>query len=320
MGSLRLHRPLMVTAALMLVLGLVSVGGLIADDRVLLGAPIWLKPAKFTISLAVYAVTLAWLISLIRPARRLAWWLGTVIAVAATLEIAAIMAQAARGRTSHFNVGTALDAALFSLMGATIVALWLATAGVAVLSLRQRMSDRATSLAIRLGLVIALGGLSVGFLMTSPTPEQRAAMTRAAPTVIGAHSVGVPDGGAGLPVVGWSTEGGDLRAGHFVGMHALQALPLFAFGLLGGARRVRRLASPRVRARLVVVAAAGYAGLTILITWQALRGQALIHPDPVTLAAAGGLIAATAVGAGWALRRPAAEPVSVPTRTEALAR
>ncbi|MFD0819784.1 hypothetical protein ACFQ0D_16060 [Micromonospora zhanjiangensis] len=115
----------------------------------------------------------------------------------------------------------------------------------------------------------------------------------------GAHSVGVPDGGAGLPLVGWSTTGGDLRIGHFVGLHALQALPLLAILL----NRLRARLDEYTRARLVVVAGAAYGVLTVLLTWQALRGQPLLRPDTGTLAAVAALVVATGTVGGLVLAR-----------------
>jgi hypothetical protein len=99
----------------------------------------------------------------------------------------------------------------------------------------------------------------------------------------------VADGGAGMPVTGWQTGSGDLRVAHFIGLHALQFLPLVAIGLRLLARRLPILASAATRTSLVIVAAFGYAGLTALVLWQAQRGQALVHPDALTLGAAAGL-------------------------------
>jgi hypothetical protein len=111
--------------------------------------------------------------------------------------------------------------------------------------------------------------------------------------VVGAHSVGVDDGGPGLPVVGWSTIGGDLRVAHFVGLHALQVLPLVGLLL---ARFGPAWLGQRDRVALVWTAGLGYLGVVALTTWQALRGQSLIRPDALTLTAVAALAAAT-VGA-----------------------
>jgi hypothetical protein len=102
---------------------------------------------------------------------------------------------------------------------------------------------------------------------------------------------------AGLPVVGWRRDAGDLRVGHFVGLHALQVLPL-----VGAVLRRRRLRE-RQRAGLVHVAGVGYLGLTLLVTWQALRAQPLLSPDVWTWAALGGLGLGCALGAGFVVRR-----------------
>jgi hypothetical protein len=299
---MRLHRPLAITAVSMAGLAAVAAAGIVIDDRVLLGVPIWVKPFKFAISLVVYTGTLAYLIGQLKdkPARH-AGWLGNVIVAASFAEMAVIVGQVLRGRRSHFNVETPLDSALWTVMAVTILMLWIATALIGVVLLRHHTGDRPTVLAVRYGLLISLAGMAIGFLMTQPTKEQ---LADGPPTVVGSHSVGVAEGGPGLPLVNWSTTGGDLRVAHFIGLHALQALPLLAFGLARAARRWPVLGSERVRNRLVGLGAVGMAGVTALTTWQALRGQPVTDPDSLTVGAAGAIAAGLALGAAVALRRP----------------
>lgn len=316
---IRIHPPLMINAALMVLLTAVSVAGLVLDDRVLLGAPIWLKPLKFAISVAIYSVTLAWLISLVTRGRRIASAMGTVIAAATFIELVVIVGQVVRGRRSHFNFATPLDGTLFTIMAVTIVVLWVATAIVAVLLITQRIGDRVPAYAVRASMIIALAGLGVGFLMTSPQPGQIETIQNGGEQIIGAHAVGVADGGPGLPLVNWSTIGGDLRIGHFIGMHALQALPLLALALTLLGRRWRRLADETVRLRLVITGSIAYAGLTVLVTWQALRGQSIVAPDALTWTAAAAIGLVALAGAGWAFaaRREPAGPAGRTTEDAA---
>src|SRR5215470_2121584 len=53
--------PLTATAGLMLLAFAGSLAGIALDDRIITGAPAWLKPAKFAISTAIFCGTLAWL-------------------------------------------------------------------------------------------------------------------------------------------------------------------------------------------------------------------------------------------------------------------
>jgi len=65
--------------------------------------------------------------------------------------------------------------------------------------------------------------------MTLPTPEQNAALVAGQPLLhIGAHSVGVKDGGPGI-LYFIITQGGDIRLPHLLGIHAVQALPLLSW-------------------------------------------------------------------------------------------
>ncbi|GGZ90743.1 hypothetical protein [Streptomyces bluensis] len=276
----------------MAVMAVVSAVGLVVDDRVLVGAPIWSKPFKFAVSFVPYCLSLAWMLSLLPKGRRVGWWAGTVVVLASVVEMAVITGQAVRGKRSHFNHETPFDEALFNVMAVTVVILWAGTLVVAVLLLRARIADRATAWAMRSGILLALSGAAVGFLMTRPAPGQRRGVSK----VVGAHSVGVPDGGPGMPLTGWSTTGGDLRVPHFFGMHALQFLPLLVMLLTVLAPRFARLADERVRLRLVVLASGAYAAAFVLVLWQALRGQPLVHPDAATLGAAGVILLAVTLG------------------------
>lgn len=294
------HGPLAWFSVLMIGLAIISAVGYVVDGRILVGARIWAKPLKFAISFALYAVTLAWLLAQVQSPRwrRAGRWAGTALGVVSALEVGAIVLQVVRGRQSHFNLGTPFDAAVFTAMGALIGALYLCTLVIGVVLLRPPLRDAAFTWSLRLGIAIALAGLAVGFLMLRPTPEQIAQGPQA--TLSGAHSVGAPDGGAGLPFVGWSTAGGDLRIAHFIGMHALQVVPLLAFALSGAAARRRRGA--RTRLQIVLLGGALYGGVVALALWQALRGQALLAPDGLTLAAAGGLLATAGLGAAAIIR------------------
>ncbi|MGW3350290.1 hypothetical protein ACWDA3_43905 [Nonomuraea rubra] len=305
------HRPLLHCTAAMLALALVSGIGLLMDDRTVLGEPVWLKPFKFSVSFALYAVTLAWLIGQVDRWRRTMWWLGTVIVAGFVVpEISAITFQAARGVSSHFNLTPGLDETAFMVMGGAAYLGWLSTFVLGVLLMFQRRVDRAMAWAIPLGFGISLAGMSVGYLMTAPTPDQALSLAAGIDlTTIGAHSVGVS--GSGMPLTGWETGAGDLRVAHFVGIHALQVLPLLAI-VLG---RLSWHVLDGARTGLVVVAAAGYAGLTGLLLWQAQRGQALIHPDARTIAVAATLAAFVAVAAAAVLlfsarRAPAVAPTA----------
>jgi hypothetical protein len=290
------NRTLTLLGVLMLAALAVSVVGLIVDPRTIAGAPAWLKPFKFAVSIAMYSFTLLWMLSYVRGRRLLVQAVSYVTLVAFMVEMIAIVVQVLRGTTSHFNDATAFDTAMFSMMGSFVLAIWAMNLVAAALLLFQRLPDPAFAWALRLGLLLTLVGGASGALMTQPTASQERARAAGQPMpIVGAHSVGVEDGGRGLPITGWSTEGGDLRIGHFVGLHALQALPIA--GWLLTRRRARRLRNGQ-RVALVWVAGLGYLGLMGLLIWQALRGQPLLAPDGTTLLALAGLIGATALAAG----------------------
>lgn len=288
--------PLLVrfSAACGVFAALTAAAGLV-DPRTITGAPAWNKPFKF--SAGIYAATFAWYLALVndgprrdRPARhvRIGVLAGHGIVVALTIELVLISMQAWRGVSSHFNRATTFDSVVFDVMGAAIFALSVLHAVLIIVLLRTRAAGRPLVSAARWGAAIALVGLAVGGLMVAPSSAQMAALRRDdGRGVQGAHTVGVPDGGPGLPLVNWSTEGGDRRAPHFVGLHAMQAVPLAV--LLAPARWPIHAVPTAVR-----VSGMAYAVLTIVMIVQATQARPVIRPGLLL----GGVLAATVLG--WA--------------------
>ena len=230
---------------------LAALVALCLDQRLVTGAHAWLKPIRFCLSITVYlwtmAVLLAWL-----PAADAGKVRGLSAGLALTMvvEIGCIFLQAARGTTSHYNTTSALNAAVFVLMG-TAIALntLLNVSALGLLWLRPLAVAPAVAWGARLGLLLFIGGAVLGGLMIRQ----------------GAHTVGAPDGGPGLPLLNWSTRAGDLRAAHFLGMHALQALPLLGWLLT-------RWAVP-APVLLTLVGALGWLLLTAWLLTRALAGR-----------------------------------------------
>jgi hypothetical protein len=272
--------PLTAVGLLMLAALVPFAAGVWLDPGIVGGAPAWLKPAKFAASFAIYSLTLAWLFRYLgawRQTKRVAGWTSAVVFA---VEMAVIAMQAWRGTTSHFNVGTPFDAAVFGVMGAAIFLQTAAVLAVAVALWRERFADPALGWALRLGMALTIVGASTGGLMVRPTEAQLAnARAGGGMPIAGAHTVGAPDGGPGLPGTGWSVEHGDLRVPHFIGLHAVQALGLFAWVV--GMRWTQWTMSRRVR--LVVSTSASYAALFAILLWQALRGDSIVQPDAAVL-------------------------------------
>jgi hypothetical protein len=235
----------------MLAVLLLCLSAMAFDSRAFDGVSVWAKPAKFAASFVIWFWTLAWTWGVLAPeaARgRVARLVLAGTVVAALFEQGWITWRAALGGPSHF-AKDALGALMYSLMGlgaVTLVAL-AAVLGVLVLLRPRPGAPRPWVLAVGLGLV--LGGVLGGF-------------TGAAISVLDSpHVGGAATNAAGLPPFFWSRDGGDLRIAHFIGIHAMQALPLLA--VLGAG------------ARVVGLAAAGWTALTLAAFALALRGVPL---------------------------------------------
>jgi hypothetical protein len=184
------------------------------DSRELLGVNIWLKPAKFLISSAIYLWTVGWLLNYVEASVSARAIVGNVISLLILLENLSVSAQALRGERSHFNLSSTLNTAVFGVMGLMILL------NTILLGLILWWFF-AKPVAMPLG---ALWGCRLGLLLTVLASVEGGIMS-----AMMAHTVGAADGGPGVPILNWSKQAGDLRVAHFIGLHGLQVLPLGGF-------------------------------------------------------------------------------------------
>jgi hypothetical protein len=196
----------------------------------------WIKPIKFSMSFSTFASTVSlFLLALNVPQWQLKLARRAIFGSVA-LEIFSLGAQAWRS-THAAGSHTLADSLLAQMTNSmvmvnTAIVCWMLVLFCAN-RVRPDMVDRPMVSAIRYSIIIFLLGNAIGGYMLAR----------------GSHTVGVTDGGPGLPFVNWSTIGGDLRIAHFIAIHAIQIVPLFAYVLS------QMAPIPAVRQRRLAIAA-----------------------------------------------------------------
>ena len=216
------------------------------------GVNAWFKPFKFAISLGLYSWTMAWYCHYLSDFNTSPFnW--TVI-ILFGLELLYIIFQASKGELSHYNSSTPTYSLLYSLMSLIAAVVTLYTAYIGLLFFIQSFPDLPSYYvwSIRLGIIIFVVFSFEGGLMGSRMN----------------HSVGAINDNSNMWLIGWSKTVGDLRVSHFIGMHALQLLPLLSFYIFKNTKAT-------------IVISILYAGLAVATLVQALNGKPLITQKKV---------------------------------------
>jgi hypothetical protein len=207
-------------AILMAVAMLPTLLAILIDTRTFNGINVWIKPFKFESSLAIFYATLAWFWGYLDAevrARKSVRLAVLLICGTGLFEVGYITFRAALAEASHFNNSTRLTEALYGLMGVGILIQVSLAAWAGRLILRSREGGIAPVLRLAIGL-----GLIGGNILGAITGGYMSAQT--------GHWVGgVANDATGVFFFGWSRTGGDLRVAHFVGLHAIQGIPVIGY-------------------------------------------------------------------------------------------
>jgi len=253
-------------AAFLLGMALLTFFGTLLDDRLvsqqIVQANVWAKPLKFQLSMAVQLLTVWWALQYLD--RQGAQMKGQALLVGALVvtvmfEASHITLQGARGVPSHFNQASEWESLASSLMAAGAYVLVGTSAWIGSVAgwrwLQQRSAQRDPML-----LAIALGFVLM-FLLAGWTGS-----------ALGQHRGPfvqvVPLNGITVPLTLWRLDVGDLRISHFMGNHAMQALPLVAWVLTRHPRHVRHA--------VIVCSATVWTGVTVWLMQRALSNTGFL--------------------------------------------
>lgn len=213
------------------------------------GVNAWYKPVKFALSIGIFSWTMGWYgVYLNEPGVMRVFNRVTILSLG--FEILYIALQVGRGQLSHFNQSSPVYSLLYFLMAAaaTLVTLWTAYLGILFFQKQFPQLPGYYLWSIRLGIFLFVVFSLEGFVMGSRL----------------SHTIGGPDGNHGIPFLGWSLKFGDPRVAHFIGMHALQVLPILAFYIF---RNVK----------LTIAAGLLYGLLAVWVLAQALAGKPFLR-------------------------------------------
>jgi hypothetical protein len=198
------------------------------SDTIVLGINAFIKPMKFFFSIWIFVWTMGWFLEYLDNKRRVKKYTRMVVIVM-IIEQVIITWQAANGRLSHFNTSTPFYQSLFYIMGVaiTVLTVWTGIIGYHFFKQKQFNVPMPYIWGIRLGIIVfVIFAFEGGYIASQFS-----------------HTVGSAMGGPGLPLVNWSTEFGDLRVSHFIGIHSLQIFPLFGYYIAKTNRSVQLFAA-----------------------------------------------------------------------------
>jgi len=210
------------------------------------GVNSWYKPFKFAFSTLTFAWAMAWYCYYLPDfnSKLFSWSIIMLLG----FEVVYISIMASRGQLSHYNLSTPFYGAMFSLMAIAASLATLYTAYVGFLFFKHSFTDLPNYYvwAIRLSIIIFVIFSFEGFAMGSRL----------------SHSIGALNDNSNWFILGWSRTVGDLRVSHFIGMHALQVLPILSFFVLKNTK-------------LTIGLSIMYGLLALMTLVQALKGRPL---------------------------------------------